>query len=108
MLKATLAILILIFIVGTISGFELAIAHDHDHPELDAWFDGLKSDKGPCCSYADGEAISDADWKSVDGHYQVRFGIEWVDVPDSAVITVPNLDGRTIVWPIRYGGEIAI
>jgi hypothetical protein len=31
------------------------------NPELRAWFNGLKSQKGPCCSDADGSAISDAD-----------------------------------------------
>ena len=32
-------------------------------PELKAWFDGLKSGKGPCCSDADGTAVSDVDWE---------------------------------------------
>jgi hypothetical protein len=32
-------------------------------PELKAWFEALKSGKGPCCSDADGTAISDADWE---------------------------------------------
>jgi hypothetical protein len=70
-------------------------------PELKAWFDGLKSGKGPCCSDADGTAISDADWKSGGGHYRVRIEGEWVDVPDEAVISEPNRVGRTMVWPIR-------
>ncbi|MGY3409138.1 hypothetical protein ACVWZV_005251 [Bradyrhizobium sp. GM5.1] len=30
--------------------------------ELKAWFDGLRSGKGPCCSDADGSALSDTDW----------------------------------------------
>ncbi len=71
------------------------------NPGLKAWFDGLKSGKGACCSDADGTAISDADWKSGDGHYRVRIEGEWVDVPDEAVITEPNRVGRTMVWPIR-------
>jgi len=75
-------------------------------PELKAWFEGLRSGKGPCCSDADGTAISDADWESHDGHYRVRIPnnsgeMEWVDVPDEAVITEPNKIGRTMVWPIR-------
>jgi hypothetical protein len=70
-------------------------------PELKAWFEGLKSGKGPCCSDADGSAISDADWESGGGHYRVRIEGEWVDVPDEAVITEPNRIGRTMVWPIR-------
>jgi hypothetical protein len=65
------------------------------------WFDGLKSGKGPCCSDADGTAITDADWESKDGHYRVRINGQWVDVPDEAVVKEPNRDGRTIVWPLQ-------
>jgi hypothetical protein len=96
-----------------------AIARDRGQfasstPEMKAWFDGLRSGKGPCCSDADGSAISDSDWESKNGHYRVRiprlgYVIEgkeqelvWVDVPDDAVITEPNRVGRTMVWPI-YG-----
>lgn len=72
---------------------------------LKEWFDSLKSGKGPCCSDADGTAVSDVDWESGNGHYRVRIEGDWVDVPDEAVITEPNRAGRTMVWPIRgYGG----
>ena len=71
------------------------------NPELKAWFDTLKSGKGPCCSDADGTAVSDADWESGRGHYRVRLDGEWVEVPDEAVITEPNRVGRTMVWPLR-------
>jgi hypothetical protein len=82
--------------------------------EMKSWFEGLHSGKGPCCSDADGTAISDADWESKDGHFRVRvprYGylvsgqqqeLVWVDVPEDAVITEPNRIGRTMVWPI-YG-----
>jgi len=70
-------------------------------PEMKAWFDGLRSGKGPCCSDADGSAVSDVDWETHDGHYRVRIDGQWVDVPDEAVITEPNRIGRTMVWPIR-------
>ena len=70
-------------------------------PELKAWFDSLQSGKGPCCSDADGTALSDADWESGGGHYRVRIEGEWIDVPDDAVISEPNRVGRTMVWPIR-------
>ena len=84
------------------------------NPELKAWFEGLRSGKGPCCSDADGSAIADSDWESKDGHYRVRvprYGyvidgqpqeLVWVDVPEEAVISEPNRVGRTMVWPI-YG-----
>jgi hypothetical protein len=70
-------------------------------PEMRAWFEGLRSGKGPCCSDADGNAVSDVDWETHDGHYRVRIDGQWVDVPDEAVITEPNRIGRTMVWPIR-------
>jgi hypothetical protein len=70
-------------------------------PELKAWFDGLKSGNGPCCSDADGTTLSDVDWQSDHGHYRVRLDCEWVDVADEAVITEPNRVGTTMVWPLR-------
>lgn len=72
---------------------------------LKSWFDSLKSGKGPCCSDADGSAVSDVDWETKGGHYRVRLEGDWHDVPDDAVITEPNRAGRTMVWPIKgYGG----
>jgi hypothetical protein len=69
-------------------------------PELKAWFDSLRSGKGPCCSVSDGTAVSDVDWESNNGHYRVRLEGQWIDVPDEAVITQPNRVGRTMVWPM--------
>lgn len=77
-------------------------------PELKKWFDKLASKRGPCCSDADGFAISDVDWESKDGHYRVRLDGQWLDVPDDAVITEPNRVGRTMIWPIRYPDQIQI
>jgi hypothetical protein len=68
---------------------------------LKPWFDSLRSGKGPCCSDADGFALSDRDWESKSGHYRVRVDNEWIDVPDDAVITEPNRAGRTMVWSIE-------
>ncbi|MGA7810794.1 hypothetical protein [Bradyrhizobium sp.] len=85
---------------------QLSYARDHGQfanstPEMKAWFDGLRSGRGPCCSDADGSAVSDVDWESYQGHYRVRLDGQWIDVPDEAVITEPNRIGRTMVWPIR-------
>jgi hypothetical protein len=71
------------------------------NPELHQWFEGLRSGKGPCCSDADGTALSDVDWETAGNHYRVRIDGAWLDVPDEAVITEPNRIGRTMVWPIR-------
>ena len=75
---------------------------------LKQWFDSLKSGKGPCCSDADGSAVSDVDWETKAGHYRVRLEGEWLDVPDDAVITEPNRVGRTMVWPLRGWGGVSI
>jgi len=93
-------------LLGLVSQF--SYAHDHSRPDLNAWFDSLKSGKGPCCSVADGTAIADADWESTRGHYRVRIEGEWYDVPDDAVITEPNRVGRTMVWPIKGWGGMTI
>src|SRR6186713_1251336 len=84
----------------------VALARDdgrwaNSNPELKKWFDKLASKRGPCCSDADGFALSDVDWESGNGHYRVRIDGEWHDVPDEAVITEPNRVGRTMVWLIR-------
>ncbi len=69
---------------------------------LKGWFESLHSSKGPCCSDADGTALSDVDWEAKDGHYRVRIEGQWWDVPDDAVIKEPNRAGRTMVWPIYH------
>ena len=75
---------------------------------LKEWFGGLASGKGLCCSFADGYVVEDPDWKSSNGHYQVRLGNQWVDVPDDAVIAEPNKFGRTMVWPVQDGKSLTI
>jgi hypothetical protein len=46
---------------------------------LKGWFESLHSRKGPCCSDADGTALSDVDWEAKDGHYRVRIEGQWWD-----------------------------
>lgn len=91
--------------VMLVAATPLAQARDPDgryaNSPLKQWFDSLRSGKGPCCSDADGSAVSDVDWESKDGHYRVRLDGQWFDVPDDAVITEPNRAGRAMVWPIR-------
>jgi hypothetical protein len=98
-----------IFLVIFFAGFvDPGFAHDPGHPELNAWFDSLKSGRGLCCSFTDGFAVSDVDWESKGGHYRVRLENNWIDVPDDALITEPNRVGRTMVWPLRFDGKILI
>ena len=84
----------------------MAAARDLDgryaNSPLKSWFESLHSRKGPCCSDADGTALSDVDWEAKDGHYRVRIENQWWDVPDAAVIKEPNRAGRTMVWPVYF------
>jgi hypothetical protein len=55
---------------------------------LHDWFEHLASEKGLCCSFADGYVMAYADWETNDGHYRVRVPkavnsneMVWVDVP---------------------------
>ena len=80
-------------------------AHDHDHPELNGWYESLRSGKGPCCDGSDATRIDDADWDYSNGHYRVRIDGEWIDVPSEAVVNGPNRAGHTIVWPYYQNGH---
>ena len=53
-------------------------------PEMKAWFDALKSGRGPCCSDADGMVVSDGDWDTKDGRYRVRLDGEWIECSQGA------------------------
>ncbi len=70
-------------------------------PGMHAWFDRLASGKGLCCSFADGFSIADVDWDTKDGRFRVRVDGQWIDVPDTAVVTEPNRFGPAVVWPYR-------
>jgi hypothetical protein len=70
-------------IVGADKNTLLLLARDRSQfakstPEMKAWFDALKSERGPCCSDADGTVVSDVDWDTKDGHYRVRLDGEWI------------------------------
>jgi hypothetical protein len=78
-----------------------AEAHDASHPELDGWYEKLESGKGPCCDGSDSTHVEPSDWETQNkprSHYKVRLDGVWADVPDEAVVTGPNRDGRTLVW----------
>jgi hypothetical protein len=95
--------LMIFFVVVALSSIPRSYARDPDgryagSPNK-AWFDSLRSGKGPCCADYDGHILADVDWESRDGHYRVRIEGQWIDVPDDAVLNQPNKDGRTIVWP---------
>ncbi len=99
---AALAIFAAMLSISTIAR---AHAHDHQHPELNGWYERLHSGKGPCCDGTEATRVDDVDWETKDGHYRVRIDGEWVDVPKEAVVPGPNLDGRTMVWPYYLNGH---
>jgi hypothetical protein len=99
-MKGELLLLVALLAAGSALGRDLNGRYANS--PLKPWFDSLRSGKGPCCSDADGTALSDVDWESRNGHYRVRIEGEWWDVPDEAVIAGPNRAGRTMVWPIYH------
>lgn len=103
---------IIVACIFTAALVSLAAARDDGRyagSPLKSWFDGLKSKGGgPCCSDADGTALSDVDWDTKDGRYRVRIDGQWIDVPEDTVITEPNRAGRTMVWPMYLNGRPVI
>jgi hypothetical protein len=80
------------------------LAHDAKRPELDKWFDGLRSDAvGLCCTGKDYKELDDSDWDTVNSHYRVRLNGEWYDVPENAVVKEKNRFGRALVWTAFNG-----
>jgi hypothetical protein len=91
-------------------------AHDHEHPELNSWYESLRSGKGPCCDGSDATKLKDVEWQTQNlqhSHYKVLLPAQpivnpdappgamvWVDVPDEAVLSEPNKAGETLVWPL--------
>ena len=93
--RATHAICFTILLIST----DRARAHDYRHPELNGWYESLHSGKGPCCDGTDATRVDDADWETQDGHYRVLLHGEWINVPNSSVVTEPNRYGPAVVWP---------
>jgi hypothetical protein len=100
-LRLACALVLSVLSAPTMHARDLDGRYAAQNPELHQWFESLRSGKGPCCSDADGSAVSDVDWDTAGGHYRVRLDGVWLEVPDEAVITEPNRIGRTMVWPIK-------
>jgi hypothetical protein len=69
------------------------------HPGNADWFDNLTSSNGKCCSFAHGFSVSDVEWDTDNGHYRVLLHGEWINVPNSSIVTEPNRYGPAVVWP---------
>lgn len=99
---------LIVLLMAVLLAWHVAVAHDQNRPHLDGWYKGLASGRGPCCDGSDATHLSDVDWESKAGNYRVRIDGQWHDVPPEAVLPGPNLDGRTLVWPIKGWGGLTI
>lgn len=113
MMRVIVIWVILLFVLGLLIMLSIAVSFAHDdgryaNSELKPWFDSLKSQNGPCCSFADGKKIEDVDWDTKDGHYRVHLDGKWIDVPDKAVVHEPNRFGPAVVWPWDDSGVTQI
>lgn len=84
-----------------------AVAHDRNKPELDSWYRSLQSGKGPCCGGPSEDAthLNELQWRTKGEGYEVFVEDEWIDVPQSAIVPVPNKDGRALVWLYHFDGR---
>jgi hypothetical protein len=84
-------------IVGLMTG--TALAHDSSQPANDAWLKEQRNVEGQvCCAGDDVLRANDIEWDASGGHYRVKVGEEWLDVPPWAVVRGPNRMGRMLVW----------
>jgi hypothetical protein len=92
-------IIALVFLVSALIG--KAKAHDQNKPGLDDWYFSLRS-KGniPCCGgpSEDATKLEELQWRTKGSSFEVFIDGGWIDVPESAVVPVPNKDGRALVW----------
>lgn len=90
-------------VLGILAGLTLgnAKAHDKNKPGLDDWYFSLRS-KGnsPCCGgpSEDATKLEELQWRAKGSAFEVFIDGAWIDVPESAVVPVPNKDGRALVW----------
>jgi len=81
-----------------------SVAHDHNHPERNAWLKSLHAvNKTWCCDGNDIDAIGD--WETKGGGYRVKFRGQWFDVPEGAIVDGPNKLGEPLLWMSKgYSG----
>lgn len=96
----------------------VALAHDHNAPELDAWYKSLRAVNGNyCCDGSDAFSVLDPDWDTTtdsEWPYKVRVKFsdgtptDWIRVHKDQVVKDNNRAGIAKVWPLfhRTGPEI--
>ena len=74
------------------------------NPELHAWFNRLSSKlTAVCCNESDGRPAEA--WDYVGDHYIVKVFGRTMNVPDAAVVHVPNRMGEAMVWTQPWGSD---
>lgn len=89
----------LVFLISAL--VDAAKAHDQNKPGLDDWYFSLRSaGNAPCCGgpSEDATKLEELQWRTKGEGYEVHVEGGWVDVPPSAIVPVPNKDGRALVW----------
>lgn len=74
-------------------GAHFARAHDHNHPERNAWLKSLHAKNTTwCCDGNDTDVVED--WETTAGGYRVKFRGTWFDVPEGANRRWPQYQRR--------------
>jgi hypothetical protein len=91
-------------IIGLVFLLKPAFGHDHNHPERNEWLKSLHSkEKTWCCDGNDTDAIEE--WETKGNKYRVKFGGQWFDVPEGALVDGPNKQGEALLWMNKgWGG----
>jgi hypothetical protein len=106
----------------------IVLAHMHNRPDLDEWLRTLYSkSRGSCCDSSEAETMADPDWKYASefknsecehsrnaNNQPIVFCVRlqnpynpddwrWWDVPDGAVVELPNRAGPALIWLVWEG-----
>lgn len=76
-------------------------------PSIRDWVRGLKDNLGvSCCDEADAEEVEG--WTFGADGYKVKVKGEWLDVPKSAQLDIPNKLGFARVWLMHVNGKLSV
>jgi hypothetical protein len=96
-----LAAVCVLSIIVLLFSIRISVAHDQNKPGLDDWYFSLRSaGNAPCCGgpSEDATKLEELQWRTKGEGYEVHVEGGWIDVPPSAIVPVPNKDGRALVW----------
>lgn len=93
-------LLIVVGIIVVLVSIQKASAHDPKHPEWNSWLMSQHNQNdGVCCDGNDTFVLSDNEWRTVHGHYEVLYDGAWHEVPGWALTkTHDNITGGALLW----------